>query len=1001
MFYILDNGGDVVFAQDDVQNDSKQLDSVNRNLSELFQKGFYFYHDASRNRVISYFKGNAGSGTQLTGNQFYGFYEGDGTEEDILGTFENEVESAFANLGWRLSKTGQSADSIYTHLKSSSPEELAVDNERLHRLLEKSLDDPLQLGTPDFSSALPICKRLISDFEDIKVAICTSGVVEELPETDVVVVPKDTDEPGVPTRDTKELFEKEDLERRIETTKSDVTSFVESGDADERRERVLVEALESGYPDSGVESIRGLDIRVDTPDRRKEQRSRISNIAGVSGGVVAIILALGLSLYYGALTDAVGVLNSTVYFRLGFVPGVESIYSEIPVRSWLIVGVCSLTILLLSSPYLRTGKSGVRSHLKESAPVTELRAVYRAINDARDPSRDEGGATGEPERILSSLYEIDAHVAIKDFEGFEEVSEEIFSNIDSLNVYDDFRYRRSNFVTGVWSFIKGGVGVSTFVALFFVLGVVTSTFWVYFLGLLIAIPLVLIGMHSLPIVVRTGTSLVGVVWSTGRQSYKTVRRISLPSRRECIRGVILLAGTWATTQLGSMVWQSGEGLSYQLLVGLADEIPGRFVSVDVGVEMLFFGAVGFVLVALSFSVRNAEEPFFPAVLFLATLGGLGHLWYDASVVLVSEWAWLVGLAFGVLMAVVAGVLEKVVDYPTPEQVTSGISVFFGFLLTVSFVESHLEYTSPLRYAVSRREFELVALSFSGYPYELAFGTVLFSVLYFVITLGALSVLSSVITHDGDHVEALVVGPLGSDPFYHVSLLFHHFHTEAGTNPSGNDKVEKIRRELDKIGPDRNSKQVLEWNGVEPVKFTTSPDRLPDLTVWAPLTAEYSTVGRDVIRQLDNVDQKKGSEYLPEEGSNRTGAGLVTELARAIATADVLVLLFPMNVQPDYLERYLEFLEDHLGEGQRAIGVISNTSDFVSKYEKEYGRDIDENWEDFSRESTHKTFEGCRSEIRENILSHLDNGENGFLLPVLEDANEETMGAEQEREYLLE
>lgn len=983
-FYVLNNGGDITYPLD---RQPQEPDDYSRRTRDLYQSNFRFHYDGARNHVVSYFKGrvNTGTGSHLISNQFYAVYYGDGTEQDLLRALKERVESTFDSQGWQTSESDRDANSIYTNLTTVQPVELSVDEGMLLRMIDKDSsggsdgnppsnvgqnenypDGPIQLGAPDYASALRVCKRLIEQVDNIKLTISSSGHESSHPPSDVVVIPGDTDEPGAPTRGTLDWLQRSDLNHRIREANNRLTKIIQE---DGVRATDLAKAFEDRFADPSVPNINDFGVRIDTPERKATRESTLGTAAMLGGSVAGVVLAFSLAVYLGYVGRIVGALNSPITLSSWFLPGVD-VGATVP--SWPVLSACLSIIFFLgigSHRLILVGKK-IRGWLEsESGSTTDSTASAAAKQTAK--------------RLLYDLREIRNHAAIEAVGGVNSAIDRVFDvdnfSDDVLKVYDRSSYQRSVQFVGVTRFGLGLLGALFGLTFLVSVGALVSQAWTALHYALIVAALMVVAVRAVPLALGGIRSLVGLTHTA-----------SLPDWRQSIASVVVLLGAITAAQLGTVVWRSGQGLLYQFSVAFVAEGPGRFVPIPVGVELLIFTVVGFLFVALGFAASHTDEVFAPALVLLATITGTLSLWYMD--VFTSWWAWAAGLVIGLMIGAVLVKMTIKLDV-TPRRVISSVGVLCCALLAVVFVESQVAYQSPVVYRIPAGYFDLVGASFEGYAHPRSLFAVGRSGLFLMLTGLTGYVLYSMVVRIPTHVEVLVVGPEGSDPLSHVESLFHHFLTDLGINADPNDALSKVMQNNDTLDT---------MSGVEPVKFTTD-----EVTVWTPI-AEKDIIGDKVFKKLANIEQLRGPDHLPDNGTSRTGSHVSAELATALAAADVLVLLFPadgavtskatdstehsQDPLPEsrrYLRRYQKLLEQYLNDEQRVLGVVTGAG---ARLRTEGGHGSERMYE----QATDWAFEGASDELRDTILERLDNSAEGTLLPIVETDEEMEIRREVEQ-----
>lgn len=515
-FYVLNNGGDVTYP---LNKQPQEPDNYSRRTRDLYQSNFRFHYDGVRNHVVSYFKGrvNTGTGSHLISNQFYAVYYGDGTEQDLLRALKERVESAFDSQGWQTSESDRDAHSIYTNLTTVEPVELSVDEGMLLRMIDKDSSDdsdeappsdvgqnenypdgPIQLGAPDYASALRVCKRLIEQVDDIKLTISSSGHESSHPPSDVVVIPGDTDEPGAPTRGTLDWLQRADLSHRIRKANNRLTTFIQEDGA---RATDLAKAFEDRFPDPSVPNIDDLGVRIDTPERKATRESRLGTGAMLGGGMAGVVLVALLAVYLGYVERIVEVLNSPVSVSSWFISGVNV---GITIPSWMILGPCLAIIILLGLGFHRLVLVG-------NIILNWFGAKFGSTTNS--PASDAAKQTAK--HLLFELREIRDHPAIETTENIDSAIDRVFDtdsiSNDVLKLYDRSSYRRSIQLVGISRF-----GFGLFVAVlgltFLVsVGVLVSQAWIALHYILIVAALVVAASRVVLLTLSGFRSLVDLL----------------------------------------------------------------------------------------------------------------------------------------------------------------------------------------------------------------------------------------------------------------------------------------------------------------------------------------------------------------------------------------------------------------------------------------------------------------------------------------------------------
>jgi hypothetical protein len=736
MFYVVDNGGNVNYPPDGVTQES---DNYSQKASDMWDDGVIFHYDSERNHIVSYFKGQVRrEGTdQMLPNQFYGIYYGNSTGSQLFRSFEDEVETAFSSQGWRTTELDSGLNTIYTNLTTTQPVELSIDDSVLEEQRQKSRNsgNPVQLGTPDYTSALGVCEKLIEkyDSEGVKITICTSGGGEAVPSSDFIIVPNSSDEPGVPVLDTKEPIEDAKLRVIKRNTKSTVDEFTETNQNDAR---ALVEAIESG-PGSGVPDISEFGIRLDTKERREERKQSVKWFAWAIGGAFGILLPVVVLILSGTLDSMVKELSTTVRFQLGVVPG----FTDEIVSSRGVIGLCvagiviAVSSLLLPSSSISSGSptgilggasnapgpSGSTSNVPESSGSTSGTSESGAVeSDVSNSSASKKEARDAAEMVLRGLDTIESHPAADRLGGFDSISEEIFDD-SVVEVRKDSTYGldtiiRQRFVP----FFAATVVAVVLVALFAVILRVGSAAPILFFNALIAVTVGLVGWR----LVVVGPAVAGTVWSVALRP----SRLRAFARSSPGQVIIVLAGGWSVSQLGvAVTQQETQGLADVLITGIAGELPR--LSLAEGTEILFATTAGFLLCVLLATARrsSSENRLLGGALFVGTTVGAANVLRQLTL-FSAPLMWAIGLLLGVFV----GLIGLVIDYfLIPRRLFGAIRMFLTVLVVGAFVESQVTYTPPVGYNTGSQQFTTLSSSFGGYTYS----SVFFSLVHLLTTVG--------------------------------------------------------------------------------------------------------------------------------------------------------------------------------------------------------------------------------------------------------------------------
>lgn len=969
MFYILNNSGEIRYPQENF-NIPPENDYRPR-LKELYENGFYFYYNQKSGHITSFFKGATGSGDRLVSNQFYAVHYGNEDSPNVFSQFKQRVENAFERQGWQTDESSSGEAAIYTNLSTSKPykpEELGVDVEVLASLLQdEEYEKPVQLGAPGFASALRVCKSLCKLNVD-RVAICTSWDEHVFPETDVVVMPNETNNPGAPTGETERHIEKKHLETQIQNSKSELSEYISQSDDPGVDRHVLVKTLESDL--GNLPNINEFGIRINTAGGSQDQASRIRSLSWLIGGSVGIAISTFLILLFGLYPAINELLNTRVHFEWGFIPGFHG--RSAPFRASFLIGA-SLGVLLLAGAgprALRLTTSYVRRSVINWGPEAGAQGSTDASTTAKN--------------TLRRLEKIKTNPAIDERGGFEKVSREIFDAAD-IRVSDAESHRRQSLKKAVMPFTFSFVISGILIALFIIAGEVMLEYTLLSLNALLAVALV-VAVIRLPVAMKGTAALLA--------------EIPIVFYKRAIYGTIVLLGAWSiSTLLVTIAGSEDRGLSEHLISGLAGWIPT--MSVAAGTELIFFTLITFLIVGLFFAIWNSKQRFLPAVLLVALLFGVANMWSGLALSL-GIWSWSTGILIGVVVGLLVGFVVS------GQRMTGTISVFFIALIPIVFIESQIAYTSPLIYDVAAQEFRLASPSISGYIYS----SVLQSVVHLLITVLVVFVLSSAINFSislsvpkgstfgfknslggllpgkGKRREVLVIGPDDYGPCNHILLLGNKLLHDNVVPNSGEwmQQASTGKRDFN--------------NAVTPIKCNPKYEG-SKWTIWAPIS-KYALLGDKLFEKLGEREPVN-NRMLPENvvGATRDRDLVYGELSRALVESDVLVLLFPATgaPQPDgvsvndpqlkgspfwYLECYHNLLEHHVEDDTNVIGVITDTGKLQNTYETNINNE--KHWYNFSEVATEEVFVNCPDEMEEKITDDIDNYNmiRPSLITILED-----------------
>ncbi len=998
MFYIVNNGGDIRYPPNGLAQ--PEPDAYSENIRGLLDDGFHFHYDGKRNHVISFFMGRVNIDTnsdQLISNQFYGIYYGDGTEPDLLQVFKQKVESAFDSQGWRTSESDQSIDAIYTNLTSADPVEPDVDKNELDAALRGSEDvpQPIELGAPDYTSALQICKQFIEDYEDIRVTICSSGSAEGHPETDVVVIPHETDEPGAPANETKEYFDEQSYDDQISTARKSVEEFIETeDDEDNSSERALVAALDRGFNTASLSPISEFGVHIDTPEQRERLHSGIGDITTFFGAVFGILLAVGVARFFGYLESVLNLFTSTVYLKPNLIPGANIPADPIPIQSYTIIGV-SLGILLLSM--------GIKIVRVLSVGATTVQWVLPMGSKRQTDALSSETATADAKDILERLNDLENHPSLGAAQETGQAIKSVFNPFESIEVIDQQTHRLAELKTALQSFTKGIIVAAFFVVTFTLLGIIAGEFWLWFLQGLYGFSVAIFVWKGWPIALSGANTIARGIRSSD-SSEKT-----LPGAAVGKQLGIMLFAAWSTSHLaGSLVWDQANGLVYNVTNGIIGKTVGQIGNPRIGIEIGFFAAVSFVVGVLVVDILERSDRSDNSVILLAFSSvGLLTLWIGSSNVLATQFLWVLGIAIGGIAGFAFASDRSPIG---SNRSTEYLSYPIGILVIGAFVEGLITYQSPIRYDISSGQFVMGSFEFTGLAYAVNVGGIALSLGHLVATMGALYVLVGIVRSKRD-LEVMVIGPPGSSPAYHVSLLFHALHTERGVMTDPNKNVQTLQQNGDKIQDGVEPEELLEFTGLESARFTAKPSEKTELTVWAPVPGS-AFFEPDVFNHLDHSEELVRPGNLPEDGYPTMDDQAFHDLATSFVSADIVILLFPAespymetnpleqsemeatggaSQAPAYIQIYQNLLNQQRKEHQEVLGVITNAGNIL---QEETPIDMN-NLEEVNKNATDIVFDNCEIETKYAVLSPLANEKDNSLPVVAKLSNQDTIGVSEE------
>lgn len=950
MLRIYNNGGRLRYPADE-PNRSK-YDEYDHRIEDWWDNGLAFHYDKTRNRLICYFSGSVSSGQSLVPNQFFAIYDGDGNESDPLAEFRNKIESAFDSQGWVTSDSSMGPATIYNNLTTEQSIDLAISHEEIEELLSskqttsKKTPAPIQLGAPDFDSSIQVCRQLIDndDFQDIRVTISAGGAGEDvpIPETDIVIIPDATDEPGAPVSDTKRRRENQQLRSLIQETQKRYESFINEG---EGSVDALIERFESRSRGTNK-----FDYQLYTQSRRKSKENRNTRNLGIIGILIGIALMSGL--VYVLPVPTTFLKEDWLFFLCLFFVIIIRLYD------------------LWVSFSTDTNHSTDGTHLHDPKQRQKADQLLEKIQDILDhPATDKDRIEHLQNEILHSSRLKIAHSHNPESKSGDSFAATVKKGISSPSPTQQ----------GFYGVIAS---VSVLTVIIVMSGVPSS---LRIRGSRVSLWTLLLWV---PALLSIGA------WVTRMASWSDIkaRIVKLKTLRSMIRpllaSVYLLSGTLFVAQSGIYAWQQGDGLTYQLISIVAIETIGRISELDAwgAINVLFLIVAGILITVFAFATWKLELPersapralvlSTPGALFCSTLVGFIHITVQMNTV-VDLLAMIVPIVvFGLTLSglVIFG-SRKIID-----QIVTYISYSYIVLIVGVLIESRLTYEiSDLNLGIPPLFIEFTSggvhplMNDSLYPF--INNPVLDVVPQLSLTLIFLYPLWTAVS-DVSQTEVLVIGP---------------------DTQTGEDYIDRLQKNMLATYKTTSDKSDSLITG-----FTT--DSTPALRVWTPggeLESNIYPLDTGVIERIceDGLKRKCFPDNLPNERtrlqqikqtfSSRPGIKTILEQKREIAVslteADVIVLLFPdrgdtqktkqgggreAESQQGYFDSYLRLLEAldecESGNSSRTIlGTITGRND-EDKQEPE----------DLPQTITERVFEECDQDKAE-FLEKMDN--DGSLL----------------------
>lgn len=920
--------GDGAVASELFANPAEQLIPLNRSQ-------FYFHYRPGE-ILLCFFKGSRG-----VAGQFYGVYKPDFIERDELAAFKREVETVFESEGWSLSPSREGPHMLFEALTGAEPASLAIGEEDLHRELQSvSKSEAVKLGAPDYHSSLAVCKQLAEMFDrDLSISVCGSGVVEGMPDSDVVVIPRTSDEPGEPVGETKHRMDRRQLDRTIDEAREQLgnhedAAFDDQQDGVRAQTTAAARLEEAGIGETG--------IVVDDPVQHRRRVDRVKWYATLAGFGIGLVAAVLVGLLIGQIPELIALLTQSVWLGVpGAIGGRFGIGSPgIQYESWLflLVGVVSL---LYTQVELR--------------PVAALLGRIRTALPGRtsDGDQPERTASETAERFVETLETIATHDQIdhEKFGGFETVVEDIFED-SWIKIYSDETLVRKHPLSLAGQALAGLLTAIACVALFAGFISLVGPFWagfvlfVFVAGVASLVPaavrLAIAGLSLGGAAVTrarsrvgSGSSRSGSTGSRGGSGWipsrigSTTAGVSLPSvskwissygtdsRGKVTYAVAFLVAPPVVATMFELAWRT-EGVLTQIARRIAETIGWhpRFL-----VGAIFFAAAGFVIGSLIPVVLGGRRRF-PAVGL--SVGTLAVVLIAARSPLSLPTGWVVVplLLSMILGGVGIGSLRLIARACGWDEVTRDrrtvqlVGLLVGGAVVVAFLERHLLYQPPIVYDFGEEQFVRANVAFEGLVLDQFTAVYLFATLALLWGFVAMS-------RSAPSLEVLVLGPPGGrqagiplgiydlkrptddnriqpvDGRTHVayrgraddeSLISVNENTNKKYNIlCGNEVVDPATWDHPQMGAEEKYYLDSLWVRVWP------PDDDRPIEVWTPqyyetlLDEELTTRVRETKGGFGG-----GGTDLPERKVDADKDQAKTELAKAINSADVLVFTFPVD-----------------------------------------------------------------------------------------------------------
>lgn len=388
--------------------------------------------------------------------QYYAEYTDDAVNgPDGMVEFAEALRRLERGSDWQLDRSGSGKQEVFDALLDGVVTEPAETDEVVTLL--DTADRPVELGVPDERSAAGLYRWIRRHDDDLSVTICTNGTVEELPETDVVVVPGGADRVGAPTGETRRRRSEKRRAAAVERARSALWDAVSVARSTSDSEAIARSRVAAGLDRVGIGAV-GISV---SPTRGRRETVRHASLWLSFGGAIGLLLAMGVVLGIDRPGASLDVLRRTVRIGVPFGPSIGS------VTAWTLLGLAAGTTASATAACLYAGHRSVESpsdRLVEHAEtvLTALETI-REVERTTTPNRNDAGANRADGRITGAVRSL----VDRWLPGAERSGEgDRFERLVSNRVFADepFEVERPGF---------GGVSERSAVAPFFV-GVVVA-----------------------------------------------------------------------------------------------------------------------------------------------------------------------------------------------------------------------------------------------------------------------------------------------------------------------------------------------------------------------------------------------------------------------------------------------------------------------------------------------------------------------------------------------